>query len=221
MDGTALTRPCRTPQMGTQFEARRLVRVLSGRGRRLPRGQWFRPAGRLSRRTRRVRLAGAPEGICLPPAHVLNVDYQYDRNGDLISRNVMPGVGMDVPRDGFLQFRYHDEQARAGDVVLGQRRIGYVAQFSPTTWLSQISVDGLTGGQIDFENVRPGHGSTIESNARLNPTRHLELALLQNLRWLDVDTPTATGRLFTARVSRIRATYAFTSRLFVRGIGQS
>ena len=161
-----------------------------------------------------------PKGFVSRQRTFLNVDYQYDRNGDLISRNVMPGFGMDVPRDGFVQFRYQDEQARAGDVVLGQRRIGYVAQFSPTRWLSEIGVDGLTGGQIDFDNARPGRGSTINATARLNPTQHLELALLQNLRWLDVDTPTASGRLFTARVSRMRATYTFTSRLFVRGIGQ-
>jgi hypothetical protein len=161
-----------------------------------------------------------PKGFVSRQRTFLNVDYQYDRHGNLISRNVMPGFGMDVPRDGFLQFRYQDEQARAGDVVLGQRRIGYIAQFSPTTWLSEIGIDGLTGGQIDFENVRPGHGSTINFNARLNPTQHLELVPLQNLRWLDVDTPAAGGRLFTARVSRIRATYTFTSRLFVRGIGQ-
>ncbi len=161
-----------------------------------------------------------PKGFVSRQRTFLNVDYQYDRNGDLISRNVMPGFGMDVPRDGFVQFRYQDEQARAGDVVLGQRRIGYVAQFSPTRWLSEIGFDGLTGGQIDFDNVRPGHGSTINASARLNPTQHLEVALLQNLRWLDVDTPAASGRLFTARVSRIRGTYTFTSRLFVRGIGQ-
>ncbi len=161
-----------------------------------------------------------PKGFVSRQRTFLNVDYQYDRNGDLISRNVMPGFGMDVPRDGFVQFRYQDEQARAGDVVLGQRRIGYVAQFSPTRWLSEIGFDGLTGGQIDFDNVRPGHGSTISASARLNPTQHLEVALLQNLRWLDVDTPAASGRLFTARVSRMRATYTFTSRLFVRGIGQ-
>ena len=162
-----------------------------------------------------------PKGFISRQRTFLNVDYQYDRSGDLFSRNVMPGFGMDTRWDGFLQLRYHDEQARAGDVVLGRKRIGYIAQFSPAPWLSQIGVDGLSGGEIDFANVRPAHGSTINVNARLNPTQHLELALLRNLRWLNVDTPTGIGRrLFTARVSRIRATYTFTSRLFVRGIGQ-
>ena len=96
-----------------------------------------------------------PKGFVSRQRTFLNVDYQYDRNGDLISRNVMPGFGMDVPRDGFMQFRYQDEQARAGDVVLGQRRIGYVAQFSPTRWLSEVGVDGLTGGQNRFRQRAP------------------------------------------------------------------
>ena len=65
------------------------------------------------------------------------------------------------------------------------------------------------------------NAGTINLNARLNPTQHLELALLRNLRWLNVDTAIGRGRrLFTARVSRVRATYTFTSRLFVRGIAQ-
>jgi len=42
------------------------------------------------------------------------------------------------------------------------------------------------------------------------------VALLNNLRWLDIDD----ARLFTARVSRIRGTYTFTARSYVRAIGQ-
>jgi uncharacterized protein DUF5916 len=162
-----------------------------------------------------------PKGFISRQRTFLNVDYQYDRSGGLISRNVTPGLGMDIPRDGFLQFRYQDEQVRAGDEVFPRRRFGYVVQFSPTPWLSQVGLDGLTGEDIDFDNVRPGHGSTINLNARFNPTQHLELALLENLRWLNVDTATARDqRLFTARVSRVRSTYTFTSRLFLRVIAQ-
>src|SRR4051794_28134399 len=187
--------------MGAQFDARGLVRVLSGRRRRVPRGQRLRAAGRLSRGSGRRRVDRAAEGIHFAGADVPEHRLSIRSHRRLISRSIAPGLGMDTPRDGFLQFRYQDEQTRAGDVVLGRRRFGYVAQFSPTPWLSQIGVDGLTGEEIDFTNVRPGHGSTIKLSARLNPTQHLELALLQNLQWLDVDTATGRGqRLFTARV---------------------
>lgn len=40
-------------------------------------------------------------------------------------------------------------------------------------------------------------------------------------RWVNVDDAAAVmQRLFIARVSRVRSTYTFTSRLFVRGIAQ-
>src|SRR5262249_11366344 len=67
---------------------------------------------------------------------------------------------------------------------------------------------------------RLGHGATVNLTVMLNPTDHLELAINQNERWLDVDTGAAAGRLFTARVSRVRGTYTFTARLFARLIGQ-
>ena len=40
------------------------------------------------------------------------------------------------------------------------------------------------------------------------------------MRWLELDEPGASGRLFTAQVERLRATWSFNSRTFVRAIGQ-
>src|SRR6185503_5104322 len=52
-------------------------------------------------------------------------------------------------------------------------------------------------------------------------TNHLELLLNAGLRWLNVEPPgQPPGRLFTAQVERLRATYTFTPRMFVRGIVQ-
>ncbi len=57
----------------------------------------------------------------------------------------------------------------------------------------------------------------------IRPTDHLELQLNGNRRWLEVSS-TGTGprdqRLFTAEVARLMATYTFTSRTFLRLIGQ-
>jgi hypothetical protein len=54
----------------------------------------------------------------------------------------------------------------------------------------------------------------------LHPTNHLELALLQNQRWVNVDAAGISQRVFLARVSRLKSTYTFTARTFVRLIGQ-
>jgi hypothetical protein len=120
-----------------------------------------------------------------------------------------------------MQFRFVDEDVRARDRVIGRRQFGYIAQFSPSRRVSQVSLNGLTGEEVDFDNARPGHGTTLNLLARLNATDHLELEVVQNQRWVSVavDSP-ERRRLFTARVSRARATYTFTSKLFLRGIAQ-
>ena len=162
-----------------------------------------------------------PEGFVRRVRTFMNADYQEDRSGAIISRNLLPGFGMDTRYNGFMQFRYIDDRIRAGDRVIGRRQFGYTAQYSPSPLLNQLSLNLNTGQEIDFANSRPGTGTTISLSARINPTQHLSLALVQNDRWVDVDNGRgADGRLFTARVSRVRATYTFTARMFVRGIAQ-
>jgi hypothetical protein len=151
----------------------------------------------------------------------INIDRQEERDGALISRNVTPGFGMDTRFNGFAQFRYIDERVRARDIVIGRRQFGYIAQFSPSRRVTQLAVDGTTGEEIDFDNARPGHGTTLNLSARVNPTDHLELQLVQNQRcvYVTVGTP-VSRRLFTAHVSRVRGSYNFTSQFFVRAIAQ-
>jgi hypothetical protein len=151
----------------------------------------------------------------------VTVTYQEDRAGALITRSVEPGVGMDTRFSGFMQFRYLDDRTRAGDVVIGRRQFGYFAQFSPSRVISRVGVDGTLGQEIDFTNARPARGATVNLSATLHPTDHLELALVQNQRMLNVDRPSGgSGRFLTQRVSRLRGTYTFTSRLFARAIAQ-
>src|SRR5262249_6093555 len=150
-----------------------------------------------------------------------NVDYQEDRRGRLISRSVFPGVAMDRRFTGLVRLRYIDVWVRAGRSRVGRRHFGFVAQFSPSRRVTKVAVAGPTGQEIDFANGRPATGTTVNLSGQLNPTDHLDLAIVQNQRWVDVDADgTGSERLFIARVSRLRSTYTFTSRLFVRGIAQ-
>jgi hypothetical protein len=162
-----------------------------------------------------------PTGLVTRLRTFVNAERTLDREGALVSREVVPGFGMDTLWNGFLQFRLHDEQARAGAGTLGRRYFGYIAQFSPSRRVTSVAADGTTGQQIDFANARRGTGTTVNLSARLNPTNHLDLSLVQNQRWIHVDDTLGTARrLFIARVSRLRGTYTFTPRLFVRGIAQ-
>jgi hypothetical protein len=164
-----------------------------------------------------------PTGLITRERTFLNVSYQAEPSGALITREIEPGFGMDTRWNGFLQFRYIDNRTRAGDTgpVIGRRQIGYIAQFSPSRKISSIAVNGTVGENIDFDNARPARGSTINGDVTVQPTDHLALDLIENIRWLNVDTPVARdARLFTQQVQRLKATYTFTSRLFIRAIGQ-
>ena len=162
-----------------------------------------------------------PTGFLTRLRTFINVDRQADRSGSLISREVMPGFGMDTRWNGFMQFRFIDDDIRSGDRTIERKQFGYIVQFSPSRRVTLLSLDGTTGQEIDFANSRPGTGTTINLQATLDPTNHLNLTLVQNQRWVNVDDAASVSRrLFIARVSRVRGTYTFTSRLFARGIAQ-
>jgi hypothetical protein len=162
-----------------------------------------------------------PTGFVRRVRMFMNADRQVDLSGTLISRDLQPGFGMDTRFNGFLQFRYVDDEIRSGGRTFPKHQVAYYAQFSPSRTVAQISVNGAVGTDIDFANARPARGTSINLSARLNPTQHVDLALLQNQRWLHVDDAAGADRqLFIARVSRVKGTYTFTSRLFVRAIGQ-
>jgi len=162
-----------------------------------------------------------PTGFVSKLRTFVNVDRQVDRAGDLISRDVQPGVALSTAWNGTMQFRYIDDDIRSGHRTIGRKQFGYSVQFSPSRLVSLVSVNGTTGQQIDFVNSRPGTGTAFTVSAMLNPTNHLNLMLDQDQSWVNVDAATGMRRqLFIASVSRARSTYTLTSRMFVRGTVQ-
>jgi hypothetical protein len=162
-----------------------------------------------------------PTGFISKLRTFVNVDRQVDRAGELIGRDVQPGIAMNTRWNGFMQFRYIDDDIRTVNRTIGRRQLGYLAQFSPSRLLSMVAVNGTTGQEIDFANARPAVGSTLNVSATLNPTTHLNLLLNQDQSWVNADDALGARRqLFLARVSRMRGTYTFTSRMFVRGTAQ-
>jgi len=146
---------------------------------------------------------------------------QLDRGGTLVGEDVTPGVGMDVKWTGFLQLRAINDRSRTGDAFLTRRQLGFVARFSPSRRVAQVSMDGVVGQEIDFANARLGRGTSLNAFARVNATDHLELEALQNQRTLHVeDAGGVSRRLFVSRVSRVRGTYMFAANFFVRAIAQ-
>jgi Domain of unknown function (DUF5916) len=150
-------------------------------------------------------------------------DRSTDRDGGLLNRELSPGFGLDAKWNTFLRVRWSDARVRNEGVELPRHRLVYTMETSPSRVLNQVSIDGFVGGEPDFTDNRPGRGANVVFKATVRPTDHLELRLDNGRRWLNVADGTAGGRrarLFTAKVDRLRATYTFTSRFFVRAIGQ-
>jgi len=161
-----------------------------------------------------------PKGAISRQRTFFNAQYQVDRDGRVITENVQPGFGMDTKWNGFVQLRYTSDQTRAADALIGRQQFGFTVQFSPSRRVAQLFADSTFGQDIDFANARPATGYTVNLRATLVPTDHLSLEMNYNARSLDVDTGDASGRLFLEQVSHAKATYTFTSRMFVRLIGQ-
>ena len=146
--------------------------------------------------------------------------YETDREGDLLQRVVVVGTGMDGKWNSFFQLRYANDEIDSGEGPLPVQRVRFILQASPSRLVSQLGLEGFVGEEIDFANHRVGRGANVLARGTVRPTNHLELRLNASRRWLNVAPAGSKGRLFTAQVERLRATYTFTPRLFVRGIVQ-
>ena len=72
----------------------------------------------------------------------------------------------------------------------------------------------------DFRGARQGKGGEIQLFGTIKPTDHLAFDFNYDRQWLDLDEPGQKGRLFTAQIQRLKATYNFNARSFVRLIGE-
>ena len=150
----------------------------------------------------------------------VQLQYQTDRSGSVITKGIMPGFAMDTRWNGFVQVSFNNDHTRAGDRLIGRNQFGYTVQFSPSRRITFVSIDSTMGEDIDFANARPATGLSVNLQATLQPTDHLAMSFLERTRSLHVDLGETAGRLFVERISRVNTTYTFTSRMFIRLIAQ-
>ncbi len=144
-----------------------------------------------------------------------------DRKGDLLTQRISPGIFFSGRRNLQSELDLVFDRTRTADRVLDTTNFVYFVQIDPHRRFPRIGVNGLLGQDIDFFNVRVGNGGNITGFATLRPTDHLTLDFNSAVQWLNVDAGARRGaRLFTAQVQRVKATYNFSPRLFVRLIGQ-
>ena len=149
-------------------------------------------------------------------------DYVVDTGGSLLLDRRGLGLEFDGKLSANARFAYRWERVLVGERVLARPHVDVHLQVTPGFEIGTIALDGFVGDDVDLADGRRGHGGLLTLSSIVRPTGHLELQGIVSRRWLDVpeDGGEAGGRLLSASVARLKATYTFTPRTFVRLIGQ-
>jgi hypothetical protein len=149
--------------------------------------------------------------------------YTTDTSGNLLMSRLNPGIGVNGFWSSYMELDWFGDRVRVGNRVFGNEQIAYFLNMTPSRLLSLVSLMGSFGKQIDFDNARPGRGGVVNAEVTLRPTDHLTFDAIGVYDYVDVTIGGQrgrSGRLFTATVERLRASYTFNSRSFLRLIGQ-
>ncbi len=142
-------------------------------------------------------------------------------SGQLLTRHLSAGFGFDGKMNSQGRAEFNHDDILVGGQVLHRFRPRLYFQSSPGSIVNLWSIDAYVGQEIDFDNAREGTGTTLIGLLMLRPNKHLELRNDASARWLNVEAESGhSGRLFLTQVERLRATWSFNARTFVRGIGQ-
>ncbi|HZF13291.1 MAG TPA: DUF5916 domain-containing protein [Thermoanaerobaculia bacterium] len=143
--------------------------------------------------------------------------YTAGQDGDLLLRRQALGTEIEGRFNTFSRVSYQWERVRAGNRLLERPHLQYHVEISPSRLVGQVSLDGFVGDDVDVDGARRGTGGLVTLGASLRPGNSLAIRVDASRRWLDLPQ----GRLFTAQVGRVKATYTFTARCFLRLIGQT
>ena len=147
------------------------------------------------------------------------LDEQQD--GTTLNRHAQIGIGADGRFASFMRIELNRDEFRVGTELLQRFRPRLQIDASPSRALGNLSLAVMAGDEIDFDNARRGSGVNASLSGTWRPDVHTAIGVTTGLRWLDVDAGSAgSGRLFIAQLERVRGTYMFNSRMFVRLIAQ-
>jgi hypothetical protein len=146
----------------------------------------------------------------------VNEHYTSGQDGELIFRQIGLGLEFEGRYNTFSRVSYRWERIRAGNRILERPHVDSYFEISPSQTFAQLSFSSSLGDDVDFSGARRGTGGSVTLGATLRPANALAIRFDGTRQWLDLPA----GRLFTAEVARVKATYNFSSRCFLRLIGQ-
>ena len=145
--------------------------------------------------------------------------YVVDHEGDVISREGTP-LGFFVTGKKNLQAQagFSIGEFRTGAQLLTRRRANYFVQVDPSRRFTRFSLQGNLGEDIDLATTQVGTGGEVTAIATLRPEPHLTVEAIASTSWLNAKRD--AGRLFSANIRRVKATYNASARAFLRLIAQ-
>jgi hypothetical protein len=149
------------------------------------------------------------------------VDRQEDREGALLREWIGPGIGFDAKWNSYGRIEVNFDEVLGVEKTHERTYLVPYLEVKPGKVLALVAVEARIGDQVDFAHDRLGDGLDVSLEADVRPTDHLRLVPSYSRRTLDVETDDGrSGRLFTAEVGRLLATYTFNARSWLRAIGQ-
>ena len=147
----------------------------------------------------------------------VNADRSEDSRGQMLMRSFIPGFfGRGRFNSTFTANLFAKQKVLVGPHMLERTYLDFAFQLNPARSVPAIGLSGTVGDAIDFVNAEVGDGANLTATLVLRPSDHL---LLENyVTRQHVDIP--RGRLFTADIVRVKATYSFTANSIFKVIGQ-
>lgn len=141
----------------------------------------------------------------------LDYDRTEDQSGLQLEEEFEVFVNMNGPKQSFLSGLFGGSETywngKYFDEQFNQLRVG----FTPRANL-RLSALLRIEDVVDFANTRLGKSKRFGPSVNFRGGKHLELDLDHTLQQFDVDG----GRLFTANLTDLKATYQFSARSFLR-----
>lgn len=170
-----------------------------------------------------VQLASYPTGFLTEVTPFVGAEYAIDRDGNLLAQEVSPGIYVAGKWNLQAQLSlWPGKKERVGEEVLSVDYGQLVVVANPSRVFPNAGAGLVLGEQVDYAGARVGRGGTVTGSLTARPFDRLAVDLSAERQWLDV-APAPGGerqRLFTADVAWLKATFHFTSRAYLRLIGQ-
>ncbi|MEJ2422727.1 MAG: DUF5916 domain-containing protein, partial [Acidobacteriota bacterium] len=162
-----------------------------------------------------------PNGFFTRVEPYLNLQQSWQESGGVLTTRWAAGTDFKALYDLYGDMTIVKWVQRVGNILFHYYNGNFTFNLSPGVHLTNVSLYGDIGQQVDFDNVRLGNGGAIGSDVTLRPVDRLAFIFNGEHDWLDVTNDAGRrGRLYTADVARLKTLFNFSAKSYIRAIVQ-